>query len=213
MPLSKHRAKRLGREHGRKSVQQAQDAARDFLRIVLAEGIYELEKEDLSNDDFDELLLAAARKMPAVVRAAARRAVHDAIRETDPSSYSITFDEGGGSGCSSEERVEVASSERLPSTAGQSGDEAKLSALKIRAALLDQQFVTREEAATVLSVSVDTIDRLCEKRKLRRKTVGRKPYIITKSIEDALSCGPTITEGLTVLTSKDLRLRQKLRKD
>ena len=93
MPLSRHRAKRLGREHGRKGVEQAQDAARDFLRIALAEGIYELEKGDLSNDGFDELLMAAARKMPAVVQAAARRAVYDAIRETDPSSYSIILNE------------------------------------------------------------------------------------------------------------------------
>lgn len=210
--MSKHRAKRLGREHGRKGVEQAQNAARDFLRIVLAEGIYELERDDLTNDEFVELLLAAARKMPAVVRAAARRAVFDAIRETDPSSYSIAFGDSDTSDNDLVETVEAASIERSPITPGRHGEDAKLSALKVRAALLDQQFVTREEAATTLSVSVDTIDRWCKKGKLKRKSVGRQPYIITKSILDALADGPDITAGLAVLTSRELDLRQKLKK-
>jgi len=213
MPLSKHRAIRLGREHGRKSVEQAQDAARDFLRIILAEGIYEVEKDGLSNDEFDELLLAAARKMPAVVRTAARRAVSDAIRETDPNSYSVTFGDSESLDGDSEQRVGVGSSERRLSAPSQDEENAKLSALKERAALLEQPFVTREQAATILSVSVDTIDRLCKKGELKRKTVGRQPYVITNSILDALSEKPTITDGLTVLTSEELGIRQKLMRD
>jgi len=211
MPISRHRAKRLGREHGRKSVEQAQDAARDFLRIALAEGIYELEKGDLSNAAFDELLGAAARKMPAVVQAAAHRAVYDAIRETDPSSYSIILNEGDHH--ASDPVAGAGAAESPGKMTGQVGDNSKLAALKEKTALLEQQFLTREEAATVLSVSVDTIDRLCKKGELRRKSVGRQPYVITQSILDALSEGPTITDGLTVLTSEDLDLRHKLMRD
>ena len=56
-------------------------------------------------------------------------------------------------------------------------------------------------------------DRLCTKGELKRKTVGRQPYVITKSILDSLSEGPTITDGLTILTSEELDIRRKLMRD
>ena len=72
--------------------------------------------------------------------------------------------------------------------------------------------MTKDEAGKLLSCSVDTIDRMCKQGKLNAKRFGRKQYIITKSILDALCGGPSICDGLTDLTSDDLAIRQKLRK-
>lgn len=205
----------IGRVPGQEPTEEDRQAVRRFLQIMVAEALCELGPDNLSNEQFEEVVSAANRRMPALAKAVARKAVSDAIRETDPDSYSIYSETDRPASETASNRLNLRTVEA--NVAGKpSGHSAlkKIDEIDEKRRLLDLPFISVDDAARVLDCSTDTVERLCKGGELVSKKVGRKRLVSTESICTGLRGGePSACEQVPDLTAADLAMHQKLRRD